>query len=112
MARLPGFTHGLSELGGVLFIGVSKLRSRRPGRRLPLEEEEIDPICGVVALDAATFAIIGTLEITSGVEEVYDLQLLPGIRHPDIRSIEQARAHHAIDLPGEAFWASKPEWAR
>jgi uncharacterized protein (TIGR03032 family) len=112
LARLSGFTHGLCELGGVLFIGLSKLRSRRPDRPLPLEEDGIEPVCGVVALDAASFDVIGMIEISSGAEEVYDLQLLRGIRHPAIRNVAQAREHQAIELPGEAFWASEPEWAR
>jgi uncharacterized protein (TIGR03032 family) len=107
LARLPGFTHGLSERGGVLFIGVSKLRARRPRKPIPLETEGIEPICGVIALDAHTFATLATLELSSGAEEIYDLQLLPGVRSPTIRSLEEAQRHHAIDLPGEAFWVSE-----
>ncbi len=56
--------------------------------------------------------LIGILEITAGVEEVYDLQILPGVRHADIRSMDQWREHHAIELPDEAFWATEPEALR
>lgn len=80
-----------------------------PGRVIPLEDEGTDLICGVVALNAATFEVIGILEVTAGVEEIYDLQILPGTRRPDIRSMEQRREHHAIELPNEAFWATEPK---
>ncbi|MEI9993009.1 MAG: TIGR03032 family protein [Rhizomicrobium sp.] len=108
LARLPGFAHGLLEYRGVLFIAVSKLRSRRPERRLPLEDGGGEPICGILALDAASFRLLGTLEIRTGIHEIYDLQLLPGVRRADIRNSDQWREQQAIELPDSAFWAHEP----
>ena len=50
LATLPGFTHGLAEYGGVLFVGLSKLRDKRGPQGLPIEREADALIAGVAAL--------------------------------------------------------------
>jgi hypothetical protein len=45
-ATLPGFTHGLTEYGGVLFVGLSKLRDKRGPQGLPIEAESADLVAG------------------------------------------------------------------
>lgn len=107
LANLLGFAHGLVEHRGILFAATSKLRLRRTTEPLPLEREGCIPICSIAAIDAATFEILATLTITEGVEEIYDLQVLPNISHPDVRSPEQCREHHAMEIPGSAFWVTE-----
>jgi uncharacterized protein (TIGR03032 family) len=109
IATLPGFAHGLAEYGGVLFVGFSKLRRRRPEKPLPIEAEGRDLACGIAAVDPRTRTILGMLEMRAGVHEIFDLQLIPNVRRADIRSVDQWKEHHAIELPQGAFWATEPE---
>lgn len=109
VAKLPGFTHGLAEYGGVLFVGLAKLRLRRPERPLPLEAERDSLVCGLAAIDLATHRVLGMIELQGGVAEVYDLQVLPGVRHADLRPAEQWAEHQPVETPTEAFWVSAPD---
>lgn len=109
VAQLEGFAHGLVVHRGILFIAISKLRSRRPENKLPLEKDGVELKCAIVAVEASTHRIIAALEITSGVDEIYDLQLLPNVRNADIRSPDEWKYHHAIELPNQAFWATESE---
>jgi uncharacterized protein (TIGR03032 family) len=112
VAALPGFLHGFVEHGGVLFVGISKLRQRRPEKPLPIEAAETELMCGVAAIDANTHKLLGTLEVKSGIDELYDLQIIPQVRHADILSIGQWKEHHAIELPNSTLWATEPETFR
>lgn len=109
IATLPGFAHGLVEHGGVLFVGFSKLSRRRPEKPLPIEADGSDLACGIAAVDPRTRKILGMIELRAGVHEIFDLQLIPDVRHADIRSVGQWKEHHAIELPQGAFWATEPE---
>jgi uncharacterized protein (TIGR03032 family) len=109
IAMLPGFAHGLIEHGGVLFVGFSKLRRRRPEKPLPIEAEGKELTCGIAAVDPRNRRVLGMLEMRTGIHEIYDMQLIPGVRRADIRSINQWKEHHAIELPQGAFWATEPE---
>lgn len=46
IATLPGFTHGLAEYGGVLFVGLSRLRDKRGSQGLPIEGESAALVAG------------------------------------------------------------------
>lgn len=89
VAKLPGFTHGMAEYKGVLFIGLSKLRQKRGPQGLPIEAEQEDLVAGVAAVELATGRVLGVLEFLNGVEEIFDLQVLPDVRRGEIRAPHQ-----------------------
>jgi uncharacterized protein (TIGR03032 family) len=109
IAALPGFLHGMVAHGGVLFVGISKLRRRRPEKPLPIETAGTELICGVAAIERTTHKLLAALEVKAGIAELYDLQIIPQVHHADIRSIDQWKQHHAIELPDASFWATEPE---
>jgi len=88
MAKLPGFTHGLAAIGGVMFVGLSKLRDKRGPQGLPIEEEG-ELIAGVAALDVASGEVLGILHFHNGVDEVFDVHVLPGVRRAEILAPQQ-----------------------
>jgi uncharacterized protein (TIGR03032 family) len=104
LARLPGFAHGLAEYGGVLFVGMSKLRDRRGPRDLPIEKEERELMAGIAAIDKHTGEILGTLEFLNGVEEIYDIQILPNILRPEIRDPTKWFELPSVEMPNGGFW--------
>ncbi len=84
VAKLPGFTHGLAGHRGVLFVGLSKLRQKRGPQGLPIEAESVPLVAGVAAIDARSGRVLGILEFVTGVEEVFDLQVLPDVQRGEI----------------------------
>ena len=83
VAELPGYTRGLAMIGSLAFVGMSKPRKTNPdtggvpiaGRDQPLKS-------GVAVVDLASGRQVALLEFQSSIEEVFDVQVLPGVRSP------------------------------
>jgi len=82
VAEQPGYARGLALLGSYAFIGVSKIRETSTFGGLPIAERRESLRCGVGAVDLATGRPIAHLEFKSGVDEIFDVQVLPGMRLP------------------------------
>jgi uncharacterized protein (TIGR03032 family) len=89
LATLPGFTHGLAAYRGLLFVGLSKLRQKRGSQGLPIEAQGDELKAGVAAIEAGAGRLLGILEFTSGVEEIFDVQVLLDIRRGEILAPHQ-----------------------
>ena len=108
VATLPGFTHGLAEYRGVLFIGLSKLRQKRGPQGLPIEAEHDELVAGVAAIDASTGEVLGILEFYNGVDEIFDVQVMPNIRRAEILNPRQWAEMPSIVTMKGGFWQKKP----
>ncbi|UEP31346.1 MULTISPECIES: TIGR03032 family protein [unclassified Burkholderia] len=108
LATLPGFTHGLAEYGGVLFVGLSKLRDKRGPQGLPIESEADAIVAGVAALDANSGAVLGILQFFNGVDEIFDVQVLPNVRRAEILSAPQWAETPSIVTMQGGFWETRP----
>ena len=82
VARVPGVARGLSLHGGYAFIGLSKARPSLEG--VPIVAERHQLRCALWVVELRTGATAGYLEFCSGVEEIFDVQLLPGVVCPYI----------------------------
>jgi uncharacterized protein (TIGR03032 family) len=110
VAKLPGFAHGLAYHRGILFVGLSKLREKRGPQGLPIEEESGSLIAGVAAVEAASGRVLGILEFITGVEEIFDLHVLPDILRGEILSPQQWFDQPSIATMKGAFWErERPE---
>jgi uncharacterized protein (TIGR03032 family) len=83
VAELPGFTRGLDFAGPYAFVGLSQVRQTSAFSGVPVEQLP-ERICGVWVLDIHSGQIVATLQFKMLVEEVFALQLLPGVRFPEI----------------------------
>jgi uncharacterized protein (TIGR03032 family) len=108
LAQVSGFAHGLAEHGGILFVGMSKLRDSRGPRHLPIETEGRELTAGVAAIDAASGEILGTIEFLNAVEEIYDVQVMPQILRPEIRDPIKWFETMSVVTPNGGFWVSNP----
>lgn len=108
VAKLPGFTHGLAEYGGVLFIGLSKLRQKRGPQGLPIEAEGDELVAGVAAVDLQSGQLLGVLEFYNGVDEIFDVQVLPDVLRAEILSPRQWAEMPSIATMRGGFWQRKP----
>jgi uncharacterized protein (TIGR03032 family) len=77
IAELPGYTRGLAMHGGLAFIGLSRIRERSTFGGLPLESRGEELKCGIAVVELVSGRGVATFEFRSGVEEIFDVQILP-----------------------------------
>jgi uncharacterized protein (TIGR03032 family) len=82
--ELPGYTRGLAFNESFAFIGLSKIRETSTFGGMPIAERRADLKCGVGIVDLGGGGLVAHLEFLSGVEEIFAVQVLPGIRCPAI----------------------------
>ena len=85
IAELPGFTRGLAFCGNFAFVGLSQVRESvfdgiALGKRLRAEERS----CGVWVINIHSGETVGFVKFEDAVQEIFDIQLLPGILYPDL----------------------------
>jgi uncharacterized protein (TIGR03032 family) len=99
VAQLPGFTRGLALVGPYAFVGLSKIRPTSAMAGVPLAERRSQLQCGVAVVDVRTGRVIGSVEFQSAVEEIFDVQLLPGVRFPEVVGFQKDEIHHTFVVP-------------
>jgi len=82
VADVPGIARGLALHGGYAFVGLSKARPSLEGVPVVARRDELK--CGLVVIELRTGARVAHLDFTAGVEEIFDVQVLPGITAPYI----------------------------
>jgi hypothetical protein len=63
-------------------VGLSTIRETSTFSGMPIVERRLEPKCGVGVVDVGTGRLIGHLEFMTGVEEIFDVQVVPGDRCP------------------------------
>lgn len=76
VAGMPGYTRGLGFSGPFAFIGLSKIRETAVFGGVPIAEHRHELKCGVGVVDLRTGKPVASLEFESGVEEIFDVQVL------------------------------------
>src|SRR5438445_10159977 len=99
IAELPGFARGLALCGPYALIGLSKIRKTSAMDGVPLAERSEQLKCGVAAVDLRGGQIIAFLEFQTAVEEIFDVQLLPGLRFPEVIGFQQETIQHTFVVP-------------
>ena len=86
MAEMPGYARGLSFAGRYAFVGLSKPRPSSAPRltfdNLPISERSTPLSCGVSVLDLGNGRETARLEFHSGIDEIFDVKVLPQVRNP------------------------------
>ena len=106
ITTLPGFTRGLDFVGPFAFIGLSQVRESALFAGLPITERLTveERKCGMWVVDTRTGETVAFLDFRAGVQEVFAVQVLPGVRFPDILSEPNDDiAANAFLLPDEAL---------
>ena len=109
ITKFNGFVRGMAKHGDFLFIGLSKLRQNSSTfRDLPIAKKALQ--CGISVVHLPTGNEIGFLKYENSVEELYDIQILPGMRKPAILNTETEEHRRALVTPTDGFWSSaEPE---
>lgn len=82
VSPVPGIARGLAIHGGYAFIGLSKARPTLEGVPIVTDRDQLR--CGLWVVELRTGTIAAHLEFSAGVEEIFDVQVLPGIMSPYI----------------------------
>ena len=89
VATLPGYARGLDIVGGLAFVGLSKIRETSTFGGIPIAERRNELKCGVWVVDLKSGETIAFAEFTSGVTEIFDVKLLRGVRFPEVVGCDQ-----------------------
>ncbi len=86
VAFCPGYQRGCAFIGDFAVVGLSRPRHNKTFSGLPLDEvlreKDTEPRCGLVVIDLRSGDVVHSLRIEGVVEELYDVQILPGVRRP------------------------------
>jgi uncharacterized protein (TIGR03032 family) len=82
VVELPGYTRGLALTREAAFVGLSRIRETATFGGVPIAERRDQLKCGVAIVELRSGRMAALLEFQSGVEEVFDVQVLPGLRRP------------------------------
>lgn len=102
VAALPGFTRGLAFAGPYALIGLSQVRESLFGG-IPLTERVQERLCGVWGIDLRSGQVVGFLRFEETVQEVFDVQILYGLRFPELIEPESELVAGAYVLPPAAL---------
>lgn len=99
VAELPGFARGLALCGPYAFVGLSKIRKTSAMDSVPLAARREQLKCGVAAVDVRSGQVIAFLEFQTAVEEIFDVQVLPGPRFPEVIGFQHETIQHTFVVP-------------
>jgi uncharacterized protein (TIGR03032 family) len=102
MVFCPGYLRGLAFYGDYAFIGASLPREASGFHGLPLDAElagrGLSPRCGVFVVDCRRGEIIHDMEVTGGVQELYDVAILPNTRRPRAVSLNTEDIYYLLSI--------------
>jgi uncharacterized protein (TIGR03032 family) len=108
VSKLEGFVRGMSRIGDYLFVGRSRLRKNSSTfKDLPIADKAKHS--GVTVIHLPTGAVVGKVEYEASVDEIFDVQVLPGMLRPGILNTQGEVYKLALTTPEATFWARKKE---
>jgi uncharacterized protein (TIGR03032 family) len=103
IAELPGFTRGLAFAGPFAFVGLSQVRESSVFGGIPLVDRVKDRQCGIWVIDLRTATVAAFLRFEETVQEIFDVQVLHGIRFPELLDIHDPRVATSFVIPQDAI---------
>ena len=88
VAFCPGYLRGMAFHEHFAIVGLSKVRAKGGGVMSGLElddrlrEQDVEPRCGLMVIDLTTGSIVNWLRLEGQITELYDVQVLPGVKRP------------------------------
>lgn len=110
VATLPGFTRGLDFAGPLAFVGLSQVRESAIFSGIPITELPKRE-CGVWIVDTRTGRIAAFLRFEESVQEIFAVQVLPGVRFPDVMTDDDELLDTSYVIPNEALAEVAPRFA-
>jgi uncharacterized protein (TIGR03032 family) len=104
LTTLPGFTRGLDFCGPLAFIGLSQVRETAIFSGIAIAEHPLEErCCGVWVVNIHTGAAVAYVKFEDAVQEIFGLQVLPGVRYPDVINDQPQVIANSFVVPDEAL---------
>jgi uncharacterized protein (TIGR03032 family) len=111
LAFFPGFLRGLSIIGNVAAVGLSKPRNQR-FEGLQLDEElrkrDSDPWCGVQIVSLTNGDVSNWIRFEGDITEIFDISFLPNVRNPMMIGLRTSEIRDLITFESEIPGEEKP----
>jgi uncharacterized protein (TIGR03032 family) len=82
-------------------VGLSRIRETSTFGGLPLAERRHELKCGVWVLETQSGRVAEFLEFEKGVEEIFDVQILQGVRFPAVVGFDREIIQNTFIVPPE-----------
>lgn len=84
LLEVPGFTRGLTFLGPIMIVGLSRVRQSDVTRPAPLTQKYAETYSGLWLFDLQNNREIGQLRFTGNVDQIYDVAVLSDCHFPEL----------------------------
>ncbi|MHA3771807.1 TIGR03032 family protein [Verrucomicrobiota bacterium sgz303538] len=101
VAELPGFTRGLDFHGPYAFVGLSQVRESAVFSGIPISADDRQRECGVWVIDIRSGRTVALLRFSGDVQEIFSVQVLPGMGWPELLNDESDWVAATFYLPPE-----------
>ena len=101
-ASVPGFARGLSIIGNVAAVGLSKPRNQRfEGLQLDeeLKKRDAEPWCGVQIVSLANGDVMNWIRFEGDITEIFDISFLPNVKNPMMIGLITFESELAVEAP-------------
>jgi uncharacterized protein (TIGR03032 family) len=98
IAELPGFTRGLDFIDRYAFVGLSQVRETAIFSGIPITEKP-ERHCGVWVVDLTTGKVAAFVQFQGAVQEIFAVQVLPGLRFPEVINGDDKSIADSFVLP-------------
>jgi uncharacterized protein (TIGR03032 family) len=105
VVRLQGFTRGLDFCGNLAFIAVSQVRETAFFSGIGITErlQERERACGVWVVDLPSGNVIAFLKFEDAVQEIFSVNVLHGLRYPELINHDKEITGSTYVLPDDAL---------
>ncbi|MEO1263738.1 MAG: TIGR03032 family protein [Bacteroidota bacterium] len=104
VTELNGFVRGLCKKGEYVFVGLSRLRKNSSTfAKLDIADKSLQ--AGIAIIHLPTGALAGEIKYQMSVDEIYDVQVLPGMLRPGILNTMTEDYKLGLSTPEATFWA-------
>ncbi len=103
-AFVPGFARGLSMIGNVAAVGLSKPRNQRfEGLQLDeeLKKRDAEPWCGVQIVSLTNGDVSNWIRFEGDITEIFDISFLPNVKNPMMIGLRTAEIRDLITFESE-----------
>lgn len=97
--KFHGFLRGLAFYENYAFIGLCKIREKKTFGNLPIESMYKEFECAIYAIDLRNSDQFAFIQFTRGIEELFDIQILPGVQNPHVIGMEEPTVDGLFVLP-------------
>lgn len=104
VCSLPGYLRGLAFVGDYALVGLSQVREKHLFGGLTVQERFSRLRCGVALVDCVKGQSVGFFSFDAGCHELYDVQVLAGMRQPMIVHEGMEQSWQAISTPEFSYW--------